>query len=233
MNDLAPPVSADPAVPPAPPIDSEVLSTAKAKRVVEAALLVASVPLSMLMLQRVFDDAIGLDTLRTILDALVSDFRTSGVELVCVSEGWRFQGRQEMLPFLGRVRHERKPTYSRAALETLATIAYRQPVTRTDIEEARGIGVNTQTIQSFIDREWVEVIGHRQGPGMPALYATTRKFLDDLGVESLSDLPLADPKALQAPDENEYAFQDYSDQDPAHAALESPSFPLESSGDQT
>lgn len=165
------------------------MDTRDAKRVLEAALICAQQPLPLREMRVLFDGAIGADTLRGLLDELVRDWSGRGVELVCVASGWRFQSRPEMRVFLDRLHPEKPPKYSRAALETLAIIAYRQPVTRGDIEEIRGVTVSSQIVKQLEDRGWIDSIGYREAPGRPALYATTRQFLDDLGLKSLEQLP--------------------------------------------
>jgi segregation and condensation protein B len=181
------------------------MNTQDAKRVVETALICAQAPLSLGDLGLLFDEQVGPDTLRTLLDELAHDWRERGCELVTLASGWRLQSRAEMREFLDRLNPEKPPRYSRAAMETLAIIAYRQPVTRGDIEDIRGVGVTTQIVKSLEDRGWIEVIGHRETVGRPALYATTRQFLDDLGLASLAQLPAlggdgvpVDGDALQA-----------------------------------
>ena len=151
-----------------------------------------------------FDDDFGPPTLRALLDELAHDWERRGVELVALAGGWRFQSRPEMREYLDRLHPEKPPRYSRAAMETLAIIAYRQPVTRGDIEDIRGVTVNAPILNQLEDRGWIEVIGHREAPGRPALLATTRHFLDDLGLAHLGELPpLGEPggvAALQAGD---------------------------------
>jgi segregation and condensation protein B len=169
------------------------MNTQDAKRVLETALICAGQPLPLRDLRLLFAEQVGLDTLRAMLDELRSDWVGRGVELVCLASGWRFQSRPEMREFLDRLNPEKPPKYSRAVLETLAIIAYRQPVTRGDIEDIRGVVVSSQIIKQLEDRHWIESIGHRDAPGRPALYATTRQFLDDLGLPSLDRLPLLDP----------------------------------------
>jgi segregation and condensation protein B len=166
------------------------MNMADAKRVLEAALICSSQPVSLRDMRTLFDDAIGADTLRVLLDDLQNDWAQRGVELTAVASGWRFQSRPEMRPYLDRLHPEKPPRYTRATLETLAIIAYRQPVTRADIEDIRGVTVNSLLIRQLEDRGWVEVIGHREAAGRPALFATTRQFLDDLGLQSLDQLPL-------------------------------------------
>jgi segregation and condensation protein B len=165
------------------------MNTTDAKRVLETALICAQMPLPLPELKRLFDDQVGADTLRTLLDELAADWAGRGVELVTLASGWRFQSRPEMRPWLDRLHPEKPPRYSRAALETLAIVAYRQPVTRGDIEDIRGVTVSSQIVKQLEDRGWIEAIGFREAPGRPALYATTRQFLDDLGLQSLAGLP--------------------------------------------
>jgi len=168
------------------------MNTQDAKRVLETALICANQPLPLRALRNLFDDQIGPDTLRAMLDELVQDWEGRGVELVSIASGWRFQSRPELREFLDRLHPEKPPKYSRAVLETLAIIAYRQPVTRGDIEDIRGVMVGSQIIKQLEDRGWIEAIGHRDAPGRPALFATTRQFLDDLGLASLDQLPALD-----------------------------------------
>jgi segregation and condensation protein B len=169
--------------------------TAEAKKVLETALLCAHEPLSINDLKKLYlahseaEEEIGTDTIKQMLGELQADWTDKGIELVCLSTGWRFQSRPEMKAYLDRLNPEKPPKYSRATLETLAIIAYRQPVTRGDIEEIRGVTVNSQTIKMLEDRGWIESIGHRDVPGRPALFATTKQFLDDLGLTSLNQLP--------------------------------------------
>jgi segregation and condensation protein B len=165
------------------------MNTQDAKRVLETALICAQAPLPLRDMMVLFDHQVGADTLRSMLDELARDWQDRGCELVALASGWRFQSRAEMREFLDRLNPEKPPRYSRAAMETLAIIAYRQPVTRGDIEDIRGVGVTTQIIKSLEDRGWIETIGYRETAGRPALYATTRHFLDDLGLASLDRLP--------------------------------------------
>ena len=174
------------------------MNSADAKRVLETALICAQQPLQLRELRALFDDALGADTVKQILLELQLDWSGRGVELVCVASGWRFQSRPDMRLYLERLHPEKPPRYSRATLETLAIIAYRQPVTRGDIEDIRGVTVNSLIVKQLEDRGWVEVIGHRESIGRPALFATTRHFLDDLGLVSLEQLPLLDSPAQQA-----------------------------------
>jgi segregation and condensation protein B len=165
------------------------LNPPEAKRILEAALLAAQEPLSPSELKRLFDGELGVDAIRKLLAELAQDWQGRAVELVTLSSGWRFQTRAELQPYLDKLFPEKAPRYSRAVMETLAIIAYRQPVTRGDIEDVRGVVVSTQIIQALETRGWIDVVGHRETPGRPALYATTTKFLDDLGLRSLEELP--------------------------------------------
>jgi segregation and condensation protein B len=173
------------------------MNTADAKRVLETALICTQQPLAVRELRVLFNDELGADTIKELLGELQNDWAQRGVELVCVASGWRFQSRPEMREYLDRLHPEKPPKYSRAALETLAIIAYRQPVTRGDMEDIRGVTINTQILKQLEDRGWIEVIGHREAAGRPALYATTRQFLDDLGLASLDQLPELQSPAQQ------------------------------------
>jgi segregation and condensation protein B len=168
------------------------MNTQDAKRVLETALICAQQPMPLRDMRTLFAEEVGPDTLRALLDELVRDWEGRGVELVPLSTGWRFQSRPEMREYLDRLNPEKPPKYSRAVMETLAIIAYRQPVTRGDIEDIRGVTVASQIIKQLEDRGWVEAIGYREAPGRPALLATTKQFLDDLGLASLEQLPLLD-----------------------------------------
>ena len=159
------------------------------KLVLEAALLAAQQPLPISELRKMFDEEIGADTLRRLLDELRETWKDRGVELAVTAGGWRFQTRVSVQKYLERIHPEKPPRYSRAVLETLAIIAYRQPVTRGDIEEIRGVTVSSEVLKRLEDRGWIDVIGHKETPGRPALYATTSSFLDDLGLRSLQELP--------------------------------------------
>ena len=159
------------------------------KRILEAVLLSAREPLSLVELRKVFADRITGEVLRALLDELRAEWRERPLELLQVASGWRFRTRAEYMPYLERLNPEKPPRYSRAVLETLAIIAYRQPVTRGDIEDIRGVTVATQVIRVLEERGWIDVVGHRDTPGRPALLATTRKFLDNLGLRSLAELP--------------------------------------------
>ncbi len=159
------------------------------KRVIEAALLVAAEPTPLAELRKLFDENFDDDTWRTLLDDLRRDWAQRGVELIQLASGWRFQTRPEYQAYLDRLKHDKPPRYSRAVQETLAIIAYRQPVTRGDIEEIRGVAVSPNVLKVLESRGWIDTVGHRDAPGRPALHATTKKFLDDLGLRSLSELP--------------------------------------------
>ena len=165
------------------------LNPPEAKRILEAALLAAQEPVSATELKRLFEGEVGVDAIRKLLAELAEEWQGRAVELVSLASGWRFQTRTEFQPYLDRLFPEKAPRYSRAVMETLAIIAYRQPVTRGDIEDIRGVGVSTQIIQALEARGWIDVVGHRETPGRPALYATTTRFLDDLGLRSLEELP--------------------------------------------
>lgn len=180
------------------PDHEEAMNTVDAKKVLETALICATEPLTVKDLRVLFDDALGADTVRSLLADLQDDWRQRGVELVMVASGWRFQSRPDMRPYLDRLHPEKPARYSRAAMETLAIIAYRQPVTRGDMEDIRGVTINAMIIKQLEDRGWIEVIGHREAPGRPALFATTRQFLDDLGLASLDQLPAIEGPAPQA-----------------------------------
>jgi len=200
------------------------MNTAQAKRVLETALICTQQPLQIREMRALFDDAVGAETIKQLLGDLRLDWMQRGVELVHVASGWRFQSRPEMREFLDRLHPEKPPRYTRATLETLAIIAYRQPVTRGDMEDIRGVTISAQIIKQLEDRGWIEVIGHRDAPGRPALFATTHQFLDDLGLASLDQLPLFDKQpdgidmfeALsQAPDDASSPYPDVTVHRPA------------------
>ncbi|MDP3796553.1 MAG: SMC-Scp complex subunit ScpB [Polaromonas sp.] len=174
------------------------MNTTDAKRVLETALICAQQPLPLREMGVLFNGVLTADSLKLVLEDLQNDWSGRGVELVHVATGWRFQSRPQMREYLDRLHPEKPPRYTRATLETLAIIAYRQPVTRGDMEDIRGVTINSMILKQLEDRGWVEVIGHRETVGRPALYATTRQFLDDLGVESLDQLPAMDSTAGQA-----------------------------------
>jgi len=174
------------------------MNTQDAKRVLETALICAQQPLPLRDMRTLFADELGPDSLRVLLDELMRDWEGRGVELVALSTGWRFQSRPEMRDYLDRLNPEKPPKYSRAVMETLAIMAYRQPVTRGDVEDIRGVTVSSQIVKQLEDRGWIEAIGYREAPGRPALFATTRQFLDDLGLASLEQLPALDGSTFGA-----------------------------------
>lgn len=175
------------------------MNTADAKRILETALICSAQPLPVRDMRTLFDDALGADTIKELLVQMQQEWTQRGLELVQVATGWRFQSRPEMREHLDRLHPEKPPRYTRATLETLAIIAYRQPVTRGDMEDIRGVTINSMILKQLEDRGWVEVIGHRETVGRPALYATTRQFLDDLGLASLDQLPMIEaPQQAQA-----------------------------------
>ena len=165
------------------------MNTMDAKRVLETALICAQQPLPLRDIAVLFNGALSYDSIKLVLEDLQLDWSDRGTELVLVATGWRFQSRPHMREFLDRLHPEKPPRYTRATLETLAIIAYRQPVTRGDMEDIRGVTINSLILKQLEDRGWVDVIGHRETVGRPALYATTKQFLDDLGVNSLDELP--------------------------------------------
>jgi segregation and condensation protein B len=209
------------------------MNTDEAKRVLETALLCAREPMSIQGMKRLFAEVdgngrqvgpgVGADTIKILLEELRQDWQGRGIEIVSLASGWRFQSRPEMKPYLDRLSPEKPPKYSRATLETLAIIAYRQPVTRGDIEEIRGVAVNSQTVKMLEDRGWIDVVGHREVPGRPALLGTTRQFLDDLGLASLSQLPplqgLADAPDGRSIEALEAALQENFDKAAAEPRL--------------
>ena len=175
------------------------MNTTDAKRVLETALICAQQALPLRELGVLFNGELKADSIKLLLESLQHDWATRGVELVHVASGWRFQSRPQMRDYLDRLHPEKPPRYSRATLETLAIIAYRQPATRGDMEDIRGVTINSLIIKQLEDRGWIEVIGHRETVGRPALFATTRQFLDDLGLQSLDQLPMMDsPQAQEA-----------------------------------
>lgn len=175
------------------------MNTADAKRVLETALICSQQPLQLREMRALFEDSLGIDTVKFLLIELQKEWAQRGVELVSLASGWRFQSRPEMRVFLDRLHPEKPPRYTRATLETLAIVAYRQPVTRGDIEDVRGVAVNSLLLKQLEDRGWIEVIGHRETVGRPALFATTKHFLDDLGLLSLDQLPILN-KTEQLPE---------------------------------
>ena len=191
------------------------MNTLDAKRVLETALICAAAPMPLNEMRALFNAELGTDTLRRLLDELVDDWQDRGVELVALASGWRFQSRPEMREYLDRLHPEKPAKYSRAAMETLAIVAYRQPVTRGDIEDIRGVTVSSQIVKQLEDRGWIDAIGYREAPGRPALYATTRQFLDDLGLASLDQLPAIDGQLDAA-----RAAQAFADMGPAGPLLD-------------
>jgi segregation and condensation protein B len=178
--------------------NGKTMNTTDAKRVLETALICSQQPLPVRELRVLFNDELAADTIKALLGDLQNDWAQRGVELVHVASGWRFQSRPQMREYLDRLHPEKPPRYTRAVLETLAIIAYRQPVTRGDMEDIRGVTINALILKQLEDRGWVEVIGHRETVGRPALFATTRQFLDDLGLESLDQLPVLEGPAQQS-----------------------------------
>ncbi|MGQ0751584.1 MAG: SMC-Scp complex subunit ScpB [Betaproteobacteria bacterium] len=177
--------------------DSADLELAQVKLILETALLASQEPLSIAELRRLFEESVSADTIRNVLEQLRAQWEGRGVELAYTASGWRFRTHPQYQQYLDRLNPQKPPRYSRAVLETLAIIAYRQPVTRGDIEQIRGVTVSGNIIRSLEMRGWIDVVGHREVPGRPALYATTKAFLDDLNLRSVEELPaLADLGAL-------------------------------------
>ncbi|MBS0599255.1 MAG: SMC-Scp complex subunit ScpB [Burkholderiaceae bacterium] len=203
------------------------MTSADAKRILETALICAQQPLPLRELQALFAGELGPDTLKALLLELQDDWAQRGVELVAVASGWRFQSRPELREYLDRLHPEKPPRYTRATLETLAIIAYRQPVTRGDMEDIRGVTINSLLLKQLEDRGWVEVIGHRETVGRPALYATTRQFLDDLGLQSLEQLPILEDAAEPVPG----MFEALQDEAPAAADPAIDPAPVEADAD--
>jgi len=173
-------------------MDMHTLDLGHVKTVVEAALLVSQEPLPLSELKKLFDEELSSDTLRRVLEDLRRDWQGRGVELTHVASGWRFRARPEYQKFIERINPQTPPRYSRAVLETLAIIAYRQPCTRGDIEEIRGVVVSPNIIKALQARGWIDIVGHKEVPGRPELFATTRAFLDDLNLSTLEELPPLD-----------------------------------------
>ncbi len=181
------------------------MNTNEVRLVVEAALLCAQEPMPMAALKRLFEEDVGTETIKTVLEQLALEWQDRYLRLVSLATGWRFQSSTELAPFLARLNPEKPPSYSRATLETLTIIAYRQPVTRGDIEEIRGVTVSSQIVKTLEDRGWIEVIGHKDVVGRPSLFGTTKAFLNDFGLKSLEQLPeilvdesLTEPTSAQA-----------------------------------
>ena len=169
-----------------------------AKRVLEAALLCADQPMQLRDVRTLFDEALEEPQLRDLLEELRGEWSERGLQLTEVASGWRFQSHPDLARYLEKLHPEKPPRYSRAVLETLAIIAYRQPVTRGDIEDIRGVTVHSQLLRQLEDRGWVEVIGHKETIGRPGLYATTKQFLDDLSLTNLQSLPILEDAAPMA-----------------------------------
>lgn len=207
------------------------------KSVLEAALLVSGEPVPLAQLARLFEPPLELDLARRLVEDLKRDWSERLVNLEAVASGWRFQARPELQTHLDRLAPEKPPRYSRAVMETLAIIAYRQPVTRGDIESIRGVSVSSNVIKALEDRQWVETVGHKETPGRPALYATTKRFLDDLGLRSIAELPpLADldtANFLESPDAPTKAAEAEQSLASPLLAAEQPAEPIEQSGDET
>jgi segregation and condensation protein B len=188
---------------PSPSLDIE-----QVKRVLEAALLCAPEPLTVQQLKRLFAGEVDADNIRKVLDELKDEWAERSIELTAVASGWRFRVKPGYQKFLDRISTEKPPRYSRAVLETLAIIAYRQPVTRGDIEEVRGVAVSPPTLNALVERGWVEIVGYRETLGRPAIFATTRRFLDDLNLRSLEELPpLEDLQSALEPTANLVALE--------------------------
>ncbi len=209
------------------------MNTHEAKIVIEAALLTAEQPLSMSDLRRLLNDELNADTVRVLVDQLRSDWAGRGLELAALSSGWRFQSTPAMRHHLDRLNPERPPRYSRAVMETLAIIAYRQPVTRGDIEDVRGVTVSSSVIKTLEERGWIEVIGHREVPGRPAVFGTTREFLDDLGLGALAELPPLPDAVGDAAVELELQLTGASDVPPSHNATRPIFSPLSAAGESS
>jgi segregation and condensation protein B len=191
------------------------------KRVLEAALLSASDPLTVQQLKRLFAGEVDADNIRKVLDQLKDEWGERSIELTAVASGWRFRVKPDYQKFLDRITNEKPPRYSRAVLETLAIIAYRQPATRGDIEEVRGVAVSPPTLNALVERGWIEIVGHRESPGRPAIFATTKKFLDDLNLRSLEELPpLEDLQASLAPPTQHLVTLEAASSPPEEAAPE-------------
>ncbi|WP_374566789.1 SMC-Scp complex subunit ScpB [Nitrosomonas sp.] len=189
------------------PVTLESLNPEKAKQILEAVLLSTQEPLPVSELRKLFDQELSHPVISKLLEEIRGKWRDSGIELVTVASGWRFQTKPEMQPFLEKLAPQKTPRYSRAVLETLAIIAYRQPVTRGDIEEIRGVSVSTSVLKTLLARGWIEEVGHRNVPGKPALFATTSHFLDDLNLRTLDELPpLDEMQSLIEPDNRNQAL---------------------------
>ena len=213
--------------------DDNALDIVHVKRVLEAALLSSMEPLTVQQLKRLFGGEVDADNIRKVLEELRLEWSERSIELTPVASGWRFRVKPDYQKFLDRITQEKPPRYSRAVLETLAIVAYRQPVTRGDIEEIRGVAVSAPTVNALVERGWIEAVGHRETPGRPAIFATTRKFLDDLNLRSLEELPpldelqaalepappsLAESDAAPPPPEQESLIDEDSNPEPTEQA---------------
>jgi segregation and condensation protein B len=219
LNDEEPPPQ------PSPKGEGELVEVAAidmthVKRVLEAALLSTPEPLTVQQLRRLFAGEVAIDNIRKVLDELKDEWSERSIELTSVASGWRFRVKPDYQKFLDRITNEKPPRYSRAVLETLAIIAYRQPVTRGDIEDVRGVAVSPPTLNALSERGWIEIVGHRETPGRPAIFATTKKFLDDLNLRSLEELPPLDElQAALEPATAALATIDAAPQPPAQDTL--------------
>lgn len=202
---------------------TEIMEPEKLKQILEAALMVAASPVSFDRLHQLFNEdgktVPSRDQLRTALEELENDYQNCGIELVQVASGYRFQARAEVAGWISRLWDEKRPRYSRALLETLAIVAYRQPITRGEIENIRGVAVSTNIVRTLIEREWVRVVGHRDVPGKPAVYATTKQFLDYFNLKSLEDLPSL-AELMDIDDINADLFADVANAEGSESAIE-------------
>ena len=203
-------------------MDTPSLDLAYMKKLLEAALLVSQEPLPLSELKKLFDEELSSDALRRVLDDLRNDWQGRGIELTHVATGWRFRARPEYQQFIDRLNPQKPPRYSRAVLETLAIVAYRQPCTRGDIEEIRGVVVSANIIKSLEARGWIEVVGNKEVPGRPELFATTRSFLDDLNLNSLEELPPLDDLGSLVETVNIAAAEPAAAYEPESEMLEEP-----------
>ena len=203
-------------------MDTPSLDLARMKKLLEAALLVSQEPLPLSELKKLFDEELSSDALRRVLDDLRNEWQGRGIELTHVASGWRFRARPEYQPFIDRLNPQKPPRYSRAVLETLAIVAYRQPCTRGDIEEIRGVVVSANIIKSLEARGWIEVVGNKEVPGRPELFATTRAFLDDLNLSSLEELPPLDDLGSLVETVNIAAAEPAAAYEPESEMLEEP-----------
>jgi segregation and condensation protein B len=190
-----------PSIPADPPSATKILTPQKTRRILEAALLTAQEPLAIGELRKLFNNELSAAVISQHLEELREKWHDSGIELTSVASGWRFQTKPDLQPYLERLSQQKAPRYSRAVMETLAIVAYHQPVTRGDIEEIRGVSVSSSILKTLAARGWIDEVGYRNVPGKPALFATTQHFLDDLNLRSLQELPpLEEMKSLIDPD---------------------------------